>query len=260
MKHKYYRAWPLLFFLGLSACGGGSSGDPSLVALWAAEDWTGGTDNWVDRVAGKIATVPAAENSPTMTFVDESGIRPFQALVFDGVDDFLSVVAAQNPIVGKTSVTIVALFRTSQGASGTDENYWNYPGPLNGEAPGDPNDWGLTYDAAGNAQSFFNSQISPVSAVSLIDGQIHTMALTWQDPSVFPDGGVARFYVDGVLVGSSVVPDGNDGIVNDGFVIGATSRLEPSGAYRYFNGAIIELRFYDTVKTPGFLQALTVRR
>jgi hypothetical protein len=247
MKHKNNRVWLLLFLLSLSACGG--EGESSLVGQWVAQDWGGGTSNWVDRVAGAIATVPGVSNSPTKTTIAGSSAS---ALVFDGIDDFLSLDASKNPIVGKDSVTIVALFRTTQGASGVDGNFWNYPGPLNGEAPGGPNDWGLTYDAAGDAYGFFNEQISLLSSpTSLINGQVHTMILTWQDPSVYPDGGVANLYIDGVLVGSSIQSDDGSGIANSGFVIGGTSQLEAPSDYRYFNGEVIELRFYDAIMDPA---------
>ncbi|MCF7675203.1 MAG: hypothetical protein K9M97_07650, partial [Akkermansiaceae bacterium] len=125
-----------------------TSAPAALVGQWVANDWSGGTNDWVDRVAGKIATVPAPANSPTQS----------AGLVFDGFDDYLEVAAAQNPIVGKTSVTIMAFFQTSQGASGSDESDENYPGPLNGELG--PNGWGLTYDAAGYARGSFNFDIS----------------------------------------------------------------------------------------------------
>jgi hypothetical protein len=101
-------------------------------------------------------------------------------IVFDGVDDYLEVAPGENPIQGSTNVTIVAFFNTSQGASGSDGAFWRYPGPVSGEAPSSPNDWGLTYNAAGEAQGFFNGRINPASPVSLIDGVAHTMILTWK--------------------------------------------------------------------------------
>ena len=170
----------------------------SPVAQWVADDWTGGTANWVDRISGKVATVSSVASSPTKTVGAIVGTETNSGIVFDGVNDYFAVAPGQNPIHGATSVTIAAFFNTTQGASGADGSFWRYPGPINGEAPGSPNDWGLTYNAAGNAQGFFNNQIDPSPAVSLIDGQPHTMILTWQTPEK-----VARLYVDGLLVGST---------------------------------------------------------
>jgi len=230
-----------------------SPGVPGLVAQWVADDWTGGTANWVDRVAGRIATVPGAANSPNKIpdLFPRRGAAASSGLVFDGVNDYLSVTAAQNPIVGKTSVTIAACFLSTNGASGEDGVPWQYPGPLNAESPAWPNDWALTYDAAGNAQALFNYEITPAPAVSLIDGQPHTMILTWQDPSAFAGEGVARLYVDGILAGSTTAPDGGDGIVNNGFVIGS----EPELLSRFFSGAISELRFYESIQNPAALHS-----
>lgn len=233
---------------GLLFCLAATNGHAELVGRWVADDWAGGTNNWVDRVAGRIATVPASANSPTKTpgVFPPSGSNATTGLVFDGVDDYLSVDAGQNPIVGKTSVTIMAFFLTTQGAPGVDDHrFWSYPGPLNGESPFMPNDWGLTYDTAGNAQGFFNETITVTPSVSLINGRPHTMILTWQDPSVFPGEGLARLYVDGVLVGSTTRPqDGGGGIVDAGFVIGANA----IALDRFFSGAIGELRFYDSIE------------
>lgn len=221
-----------------------------LVGRWVADDWAGGTNNWVDRVAGQIATVASPTNSPTKT----PGVFPQTGLVFDGTNDYFSVAAAQNPIVGKTSITIAAYILTTNGASGLDDFYWEYPGPVNGESPGfTPNDWGLTYDAAGNARAFFNAEITPSPAVSLTNGQPHTMILTWQDPSFFPGQGVARLYVDGILAASTGPTDGGNGIVTNGFVIGANTIPTHPVYGRFFKGAIGELRFYDSVEDPAAL-------
>ncbi|MCF7734163.1 MAG: LamG domain-containing protein, partial [Akkermansiaceae bacterium] len=227
---------------------------PAPLAQWVADDWTGGTAHWVDRIGGKIATVATAANSPTKTsgLFPQRGASASSGLVFDGVDDYFSVSATENPLVGKTSVTIAAYFLSTQGASGSLSSHWQYPGPLNGASPDYAHDWGLTYNAAGEAQGFFDYPITPSPAVSVIDGQPHSMILTWQDQTVFPGEGLGRLYVDGVLVGQTPVPTGGgDGIVNDGFVIGS----EPEQLLRYFSGAIGELRCYDSIQDPPAVHA-----
>lgn len=138
------------------------------IAQWVADDWSGiGNANWVDRIGGKIAT---ASGNPTKSSSQFAGGVASAGIVFDGVDDFFEVVAGQNPIVGKKTVTIVAFFKATQGATGTDGNFWQYPGPINAESGGTPNDFGLTYNSSGNAHAFFNNAITPSPAVSVIDG------------------------------------------------------------------------------------------
>ena len=127
------------------------AGEP--VARWVADDWSGGTANWVDRVGGKIAT---SYGSPVKATTQFGGSASSSGIVFDGVDDYFQVTAANNPIAGKKKVTIVALFKATQGATGTDGNHWNYPGPINAESGGSPNDFGLTIGTDGLAHAFFN--------------------------------------------------------------------------------------------------------
>ena len=221
-----------------------AAGDP--VARWVADDWAGGSANWVDRVGGKIA---ASYGSPVKATSQFGGSASSSGIVFDGVDDYFEVTAVNNPIATQMRVTIVALFKATQGATGSDGNHWQYPGPINAESPGAPNDFGLTIGTDGLARAFFNGAISTPSSVSVIDGLSHTMVLTWSDTQV--GDGVARFYVDGVLKGS-LVSDGGAGIVNDLIRFGRERELNS----RWFRGAIGELRFYASIEDPNALHAL----
>ena len=220
------------------------------IARWVADDWAGGAANWVDRVGGKIASMGNPTWRPVKTPGVIFGPQNSTGIVFDGIDDYFSVTADQNPIAGKNNVTIAAVFKTTRGASGNGSWEQN-PGPIYAGVPGTPNDWGLTYTAAGNAGAFFNTPIIPIPSISLIDGRTHSMILTWQDPTATPGQGVARLYVDGVLAGSTGVTDGGNGILYDGFVIGK----ETASTYRCFSGAIGELRFYDTVVDAAMLHS-----
>ena len=147
----------------------------------------------MDRVGGKVAV---SYGSPVKATSQFGGAFSSGGIVFDGVDDYFEVTATNNPIAGKKKVTIVALFKATSGATGSDEwKCWRYPGPINAESPGTPKDFGLTIGADGLARAFLSDAIPMSSSVSVIDGQAHTMILTWSDTDV--GDSTARFYVDG---------------------------------------------------------------
>jgi len=217
----------------------------SPVARWVADDWAGGSANWVDRIGGKLAV---SRGTPVKASRQFGGGATGDGIVFDGVDDYFEVTAANNPIAGRKTVTIVALFKSTQGATGTDGSHWRFPGPINAESPGAPNDFGLTVGTDGAAHAFFNGDISTGSPIRVIDGLPHTLILTWADTDV--GDGTARFYVDGVLRGS-LVTDGGAGIVSDLMRFGR----ERETSDRWFRGTIGELRFYTTLEDPASVHA-----
>lgn len=214
------------------------------VARWVADDWAGGTANWVDRVGGKIATVASAANSPAKVAGAIAGSTN-SGLVFDGVNDYFKVAVGENPVHGATSMTVAAFFKTSQAAP-DNPIWWARPGPINGEASGFGNDWGLTYDAAGGASAFFGWQLPVSPAVPLTDGQPHTMIMTWQTPEK-----IARLYIDGALAGSLATSE-SGGIDNSsGLAFGANNEGGGSAPDRFFSGTIGELRLYTTIQDPA---------
>jgi hypothetical protein len=223
------------------------TGTSGLIAQWVADDWAGGSANWLDRVGAKIATSFGTPATAAGQFTGTATV----GIVFDGVDDYFDVASGQNPVAGKNTITIVALFKATLGATGSDGNFWQYPGPINGESPGAPNDFGLTYDSAGNANAFFNSAITPSPSVSVINGAAHTMMLTWRSVEGGGDE-IARFYVDGVLVGSMGPTDGNSGVT-----VATDLRFgrEKETINRWFRGTIGELRFYETIEDAAALHA-----
>ncbi|MCX6860643.1 MAG: YDG domain-containing protein, partial [Verrucomicrobia bacterium] len=213
------------------------------IARWVADDWAGGTATWVDRVGGKVAT---SYGEPVKTAGQFNVAASDAGIVFDGVNDYFEVDAFNNPIAGRTKVTIVALFKANQGATGDDGPHWQYPGPINAESGGSPNDFGLTIGADGLAHAFFNEPIPTFPPISVVDGLVHTLILTWSDPDDQGDG-IAQFYVDGVLTGVSGVQDSGSGIVNDLIRFGR----ERETGDRWFRGTIGELRFYETIENPA---------
>jgi len=232
-----------------------------LVGHWVAEDWREGSNDWVDRVNGYRASAATDSSSPRKIADAISTTTTRAGLVFDGVDDYLVVPAAENALQQSRRMTIVALFNATAVASGVDdERWWNLPGPLNGDSLGPVNDWGLTYDAAGNAQAFFGSPIEISPAVNVVDGEPHTMIMTWESKAAQGDG-IARLYVDGLLVGEVETPAEQSGINNkNGFVIGTDAESVllcclGSSVNRFFSGAIGEIRLYDSIEDPQRLHA-----
>ncbi|MCE2827062.1 MAG: YDG domain-containing protein [Verrucomicrobium sp.] len=213
------------------------------IARWVADDWPGQANHWIDRVGNKVAT---SHGEPVKVGGQFSGAASGAGIVFDGVDDYFEVTSDNNPIAGRKKVTIVALFKTTLGATGNDGPHWQYPGPINAESGGGPNDFGLTIGADGLAHPFFNDPIPTVPPVSVVDGLVHTMILTWSDTDDQGDG-IARFYLDGVLAGVSGVQDNGSGIVNDLIRFGR----ERETGDRWFRGTIGELRFYETIEDPA---------
>ena len=230
--------WLLGVVLGASRL---TAGEP--VARWVADDWAGGSANWVDRVGNQVAT---AFGQPAKATGQFGGASSGSGIVFDGVDDYFEVSAVNHPVPSKKTVTVVALFKTTQGATGADGSHWRYPGPVNAEAPGEPNDFGLTIGSDGKARAFFNNAIPTAAPVVVTDGLPHTLVLTWSDLDV--GNGIARFYVDGVLQGS-LASDGGNGVFRDLMRFGR----ERETTDRWFRGTLGEVRFYESLEDPAEL-------
>jgi len=230
-------------------------GDP--VAWWVADDFSTGSANWVDRIGKKVAVSygqlnnaqgVAFDNGPVKATGQFRGGAASAGIVLDGVNDYFEVTADNNPVAGQKTVTIVALFKASQPSTGIDGNHWRYPGPINAEAPGAPNDFGLTVGADGKAHGFFNDAIPTTSPVVVVDGLPHTLVLTWSAKDLgngLTGDGIARFYVDGVLQGS-LATDAGSGIVNYGMRFGRDRETTD----RWFRGTLGELRFYASIEDP----------
>ena len=217
------------------------------IARWVADDWVPGA-SWIDRVGQRTAV---AYGNPVKASGQFGAGQGSDGVVFDGIDDFFEVAANNNPIAGKKRVTIVALFKATQGATGTDGNHWQIPGPINAESPGEPNDFGLSVASDGTARAFFNGAIATPQAVSVTDGQPHTLILTWSDGDVGDK--IARFYVDGILQGS-LSSDGGNGIVSSLIRFGR----ERETTSRWFRGTIGELRFYGSIENAESLHRAVV--
>ncbi len=221
--------------------------DASLIGRWVADDYSG-TGNWVDRVSGKIAT-PVSDPSVQSGAIGAASCA--NGIYFDGNDRF-DVSAANNPAVGKRRFTLIASFKTTTPGLNDSGNYWINSAIVGGEGPGTPNDWGLCVLLNKSARGFFRA--TQITDGDVVDGRVHTMAVTWSDVSYAGNDGIMRFYVDGVLKGVSGVEDGGDGIFNDGFAIAASE----DGSSYFYTGTIGELRIYDAVEDVAALhEAMT---
>lgn len=231
-----------------------------LVAHWVADDWAGGTADWVDRISGYVAAAESEATAPARTDDVFGAVEVDAGIVFDGIDDVLIVERDQNPLQGVHRATIVALFEASDAASERVSGSWsNRPGPVQGSVPGVRNDWGLTYDSAGFAHGFFGNEVQISLATTLLDRRPHTMAMTWESTSVGGDG-IARLYVDGTLIGITAPSEGGRIDNGEGFVIGSDAEsilicCPGSESNRYFAGAVGEIQLYNTVMDPALLHA-----
>lgn len=216
---------------------------PRLIARWVADDWPG-TGAWLDRVGGRAA-VPAGDPAVTNGAIGTSAVT--NGIAFDG-DDRFDVTLANNPAAGKARLTLIASFRTTTPGLNDNANFWENSAVVGGESGGAPNDWGLCVLANGSARGYFNDYAP--TAGSVVDGRLHTLALTWSDPTSGGDS-VLRFYVDGLCKGTAGTTDGGSGIVSNGFAMAANFL----GGTGYFTGTLGEIRMYDAIENVPALHA-----
>jgi len=230
-----------------------SAGSP--VARWVADDWQGGSGGWVDRIGGATAIPYGGPAKSSGAFADSTSTT--SGIVFDGNQAYFELPGGQNPVKGASQLTVLAVFKTTQapravgGASASDPNFWQMAGPINAEAPGSPNDFGLSLDSLGRAKAFFNNAITPSPSVSVIDGKTHTMILTWGANNT-GQSGTAKLYVDGVFIGQ-LQSDAGSGVHQ------GVSRAIRFGRdienQRSFVGTLAEVSLYTTVEDPAVLTA-----
>ena len=212
-----------------------------LIGHWVADDWSG-TGNWTDRVSSLVA-VPSGD--PTVAAGAFNTLGSTNGIDLDGNDHF-AVNAANNPATGNTEFTVIASFKTTTGGANnnTGGQWWQNSGIVGGEVSANPNDWGLMLLQDGRVNGAFRAT-SVQSTGSVIDGNVHTLAVTWSETG----DTIGRVYLDGVLIGNTGVQDGGAGISNTGFAIGRG--YEGGGAY--YTGEVAVVQFYDSVEDIGAL-------
>ena len=212
-----------------------------LIGHWHADDYMLNS-NWIDRVNGCTA------EHHVDPLLSDSAFNGSKGVVFNYGDTFY-IVPTNNPVVGATNFTVVALFKTATPGQNNNDRFWENSGIVGAEAPGsDVNDWALSILANGSMRAFFGRYCLTTTNIYVLDNKPHTTALTWSDTSYGGDGRM-RFYVDGILQGTTEVNDYGNGIVNDGFAI-ARGQEYPSELRGFFQGTIGEVRMYNTIENP----------
>lgn len=228
----------------LAFWGHANSCSAALIGHWVADDWSG-SGNWNDRVGNYVAAI---NGNPTVSTNAFGSTGTVNGINLDG-NDFFNVTAANNPAVGKTNFTVIALFKTTTGGANnnTGGNWWQNSGIVGGEVSANPNDWGLMLLQDGRANGAFRSA-SIQSPGSVIDGTPHTLAVTWSDT---PGDTFGRVYLDGTLIGTTTAQDGGVGIANAGFAIGKNFATGTA----FYTGDIGVVQLYDSIEDIGSLHA-----
>ena len=208
----------------------------ALVGEWIADDWSG-SGNWLDRVSSLVA---APNGAPTVAAGSFGQPASNNGIALDGNDHF-GVSAANNPATGAANFTVFSMFKTTTGGAfnNTGGDWWQNSGIVGCEVGGQPNDWGLMLLANGQAQGAFRANTAQTANV--IDGSVHTVALTWSGAG----DDIARVYIDGAYAGNTGAQDDGSGVIaNSGFAIGRG--YYTGGAY--YTGEVAAVRMYDSVE------------
>ena len=223
--------------------------DAGVVGHWVADDWSG-SGYWPDRIKN-LNAVPGGTSTPVVVKDSIYTTTTRDGVFFDGGCRF-DVPATNNPAVGATKFTVMTLFSTTTGGLNNNvADWWNNSAIVGAEAPTTRNDWGLILLQNGNAKAAFAG--NQFTDGYVIDGNLHTLALTWSDPS-FGGDAMMRVYVDGALKYTHhghTNTDLDNGIYNYGFAIAA----QMLGGNRYYTGTIGEVRLYRQLMNVADLHA-----
>ncbi len=203
------------------------------VADWVADNYTSG--NWVSTSGATISASPV--NAPVVVanaFGSHKGIN------FSGGRYFI-VAAGSNPIAGKTSFTVAAVFKATSAGAGAG-NWYNGSGLVGGEQGGVTNDFGLGWSsgsaAIGGAGFSGNSDYTITSASQTLNA-IHAAVLTYDGTT-----GKLTLFVDGTQVGTPTNVPSNAARNSSAFGLGAMTGTGGNP----FPGLVADLQMYDTVE------------
>lgn len=197
------------FLVSLALIGGIFSCTPSLWAVqggmtswWVGSDYTNtdATSNvpWIDRIDNVSANAISAVIGGNTVFPTSDGAG---GVVFTRSGDatgnpgsYFEVVAAKNPIAGKTNFTILVNFAPAKpGCGNPNDAFYKISGLIGAEQGGVVRDWGLGYDAANRIVSGYGAGPTDISlrpasatvtlntptvAAMLVNG---TSLTSWQD-------------------------------------------------------------------------------
>ena len=207
----------------------------ALVGDWKADNYTSG--NWTDTVSA-ISATPV--NSPAVVPNAFSGHKGINC----AGTGYFSVSAGSNPIRGKTSFTVAAVFKaTSAGATGA--NWYQASGLIGGEEGGVTNDFGLgwTGDSGGAVKGgvgFSGLGDRTVTSAAQTLNAVHAAVMTYNGPT-----GAVTLFVDGVQVATA---SGSINAARNTATFGLGAMSTATAAFQPFPGLIAELLMYDSVE------------
>jgi len=204
------------------------------VADWKADNYTSG--NWIDSVSSLPAT---PVNSPAVVanaFNGRKGINCAGTAYF-------SVAAGSNPIAGKSTFSLAAVFKATA-AGTTGANWYNASGLIGGEQGGVTNDFGLGWsgDSSGVVKggAGFSSGDKTLTSGTQSLNTVHAAVLTCDGAT-----GTLKLFVDGVLVGTTT---GTANAPRNSSTFGLGAMSTATAAVQPFPGLIAELQMYDDVQ------------
>ena len=209
--------------------------DGALVANWKAETYTSGT--WTDTVSALPAAPVNAPSVVTNAFGTRKGINC-------GGTGYFTVASGSNPLAGKTSFTLAAVFKaTSAGTTGT--NWYQASGLIGAEQGGVTNDFGLgwTGDTGGAVKGgagFSGLGDRTVTSAAQALNTVHAAVMTYNGPT-----GVLTLFVNGVQVATAT---GTVNAARNAATFGLGAMSTATTAYQPFPGIIGELQMYDSVE------------
>jgi len=210
--------------------------DPALIAHWK-----------LDETEGSVAQNSISENHGLLhggPLWQPEGGKKTGALVFDGIDDYVSTDFVLNPWDGPFS----ALAWIKGGAPGDV-----VISQIDGIIAGNGQTWLGTDAASGTLMTTLVSPPSgrfipqPLKSQSVItDGQWHHIGFVW-------DSSYRSLYVDGLEVAKDTVALGQLKYSNGGMHIGANKTLD---AASFFSGLIDDVRIYNTALSADIIATI----
>lgn len=123
----------------------------TLVGNWTADSLNGQSDNsvvstWGSSVGTRNAT---ATGQPRLRKSQLNGHSVIRFDPNDGTNDSFRLASNVNPIAGATNFSVAVVFRSFGGGIGSNTQWYNNAGIVDGEIGGSTNDWGLVLTSSG---------------------------------------------------------------------------------------------------------------
>lgn len=232
----------LIALLALGMCG--QTAQASLLGAWKADNYVAG-GNWTDSAAA-TPIVATQHGSPTVV---ANAFGAHKGIDLSG-GKYFTVLAARNPLAGKTSFTLAAVFRPTA-AGNTGSAWYQASGLIGMEQGGVVNDFGFGWSGDGGGRVKAGLGIPQAGADPVVTSP--TVALNTTHAAVFTYNGatgVLTLFVDGQQVATTSSTPGTGRNAGD-FALGAMT----SGGGNPFPGLIAELQMYDSAENGATLSS-----